>query len=192
MQTIRSFIAIPLSDNVSRGTSRLIGRLRETDDGIKWVPVDNLHLTLKFLGEVDNTLVPKICEVTREICASYGPFELSFAGTGGFPTLEKARVLWVGIQDPSGALVKIVSELEKRFADLGFKPEPRDYTPHLTIGRTRGGGRRASPALIDQLKAEQGIALGEMQVDSIHLMASFLDKTGPTYQVMDRIELLSR
>ncbi len=189
MQTIRSFIAVPLAENVSRGTARLITRLSQVDEGIRWVPVDNLHLTLKFLGEVDNTLVPKICEFSREICEGYEPFELSFAGTGGFPNLNRARILWVGVEDPSGSLVGIVSELESKLADLGFKPEPRDYTPHLTIGRTRSGGRRASEQIIEQMKAEQGTMLGEMEVAQVHLMASFLDKAGPTYQVMDTIDL---
>ena len=189
MQTIRSFIAIPLAENVSRGAARLVKRLADSDDGIKWVPTDNLHLTLKFLGEVDNTLVPKICDVTRTICQSYEPFELSFGQTGGFPSLDKARVLWVGVADPSGSLVGIVGDLESELADLGFKPEPRDYTPHLTIGRTRGGSRRVGQAVIDKVKAEQEITLGEMEVNAIHMMASFLDKSGPTYQVMDTIEL---
>lgn len=189
MQTIRSFIAVPLPENVSRSTARLIKRLSQLDEGIKWVPADNLHLTLKFLGEVDNTLVPRICQVTREICEGYDPFELSFAGTGGFPALEKARVLWVGVADPSGSLVRLVSELETELADLGFKPEPRDYTPHLTIGRTRSGGRRASEKIVEQMTAAQEIVLGEMDVTEVHMMASFLDKTGPTYQVMDTIQL---
>ena len=189
MQTIRSFFAIPLGDNVSRSARRLIQRLSQSDDGIKWVPVDNLHLTLKFLGEVDNTEVPKICAIAREICEGYDPFELSFAGTGGFPSMERARVLYVGVEDPSGSLVGIVSELETELAELGFKPEPRDYTPHLTIGRTRSGGRRASGQMIDRLTAEQGCVLGEMMVDTVQLMASFLEKTGPSYQVMDTIKL---
>ena len=74
-------------------------------------------------------------------------------------------------------------------ADLGFKPEPRDYTPHLTLGRTRSQSRRASGELVDAMKTMSDTALGEMIVDEVNLMASFLDKAGPTYQVMDTIEL---
>lgn len=188
MHTIRSFIAIPLSPSVSRGATRLIERLREAGDGIKRAPLDSLHLTLKFLGDVDNTEVPKICEIIREICGQFEPFELIFAGAGGFPNLEKPRVLYVGVEDTSGSLVEIVAQMETRLADLGFKPEPRDYTPHLTVGRA-GKSRKAIAEVAEKLKTGRPIALGQMDVNTVHLMASFLDKTGPTYQVMDRIEL---
>jgi 2'-5' RNA ligase len=187
MHTIRSFIAIPLSPIVSRGATRLIERLREAGDGVKWVPLDSLHLTLKFLGDVDNTEVPKICQILREICGQFEPFELSFGGTGGFPSLEKPRVLYVGVEDPSGSLVNIVGQLETRLADLGYKPEARDYTPHLTIARA-GKSRKAIAEVAEKL-ATGSIELGQMDVNTVHLMASFLDKTGPTYQVMDRVEL---
>jgi 2'-5' RNA ligase len=189
MQTIRSFIAIPLADHISRRVKRLLVQLKQDDDGIKWVPIDNLHLTLKFLGDVDNTQIPKICDLVREICVGYERFELEFAGTGGFPKLEKPRVLFVGVNDPTGSLVRIVGELEDELSDLGFKPEPRDYTPHLTIGRTRRSGRRAGEQTIARLKSQQSCLMGEMTVDKIHLMASFLDKGGPTYQVMDTISV---
>jgi 2'-5' RNA ligase len=97
--------------------------------------------------------------------------------------------VWVGIDDPSGELTRLATELDKKLADLGFKRESRDYTPHLTLGRTKSGSRRANPEVIERLQQEQDVDLGIMQVSELHLMASFLDKQGPTYQVMDTIEL---
>ncbi|MEE2938090.1 MAG: RNA 2',3'-cyclic phosphodiesterase [Planctomycetota bacterium] len=190
MNTIRSFISIPLAKDVLRGGVRLLQRLSHPGDGIKWVPTDNFHLTLKFLGEVDNTEVPNVCEAIREICQHSTPFELSFAGTGAFPDISRARVVWVGIDDPSGELTRLATELDKKLADLGFKRESRDYTPHLTLGRTKSGSRRANPEVIERLQQEQDVDLGIMQVSKLHLMASFLDKQGPTYHVMDTIELV--
>lgn len=189
MKTIRTFVAIPLSDEVSRKAIRLIERLRHPGDGIKWVPTDNLHLTLKFLGEVDNTEVPAVCQVIQDVCDDREPFELHFAGTGGFPTLQRPRVLYAGIQDQSGSLTEIVSELEIGYADLGFKRESRDYTPHLTLGRAKGGRGRASEELIDRLRSEEQLEFGSMVVDTVHVIASFLDKQGPTYQVMGTVDL---
>lgn len=189
MRTIRSFIAIPLADEVSRNAVRLLKRVRVSGDGIKWVPTDNLHLTLKFLGEVENTEIPSVCDVTRNLCQQYDPFPLRFVGTGGFPNSERPRILYAGVDDSSGALTEIVTRLEKDLAKLGFKPEPRDYTPHLTLGRTRGGSSRASGEVIDRVMAEADSELGTMLVDCVQLYASFLDKHGPTYQVMDTIEL---
>lgn len=189
MKTIRSFIAIPLSPKVNRATVRLIERLRQPDDGIKWVPTDNLHLTLKFLGEVDNTEVPRVCDVLRDICDEFEPFELTFVGTGGLPNIEQPRVLYAGVEDPSQSLTEIVARLERDLAELGFKPEPRDYTPHLTLGRTRGGSRRASSDVVERLRGDESTTLGSMPVDTVQMVASFLDKHGPTYQIMDTIGL---
>lgn len=189
MKTIRSFIAIPLPDDVLRGAVRLIQRLSQPGDGIKWVPTDNFHLTLKFLGEVVNTEVPEVCRVIRHVSGQFEPFELSFAGTGAFPHLDRARVLWVGVEDNTNSLTQLVNQLDAQLADLGFKREARDYTPHLTLGRTKSGSRRANPDVVERLRQEDAIDLGAMNVDEVHLMASFLDKKGPTYQVMDTIPL---
>ncbi|TWU43786.1 2',5' RNA ligase family [Novipirellula aureliae] len=189
MHTIRSFIAIPLSPQVLHNATRLVAKVSEPNDGIRWVPTDNLHLTLKFLGEVDNTEVPEVCNTIREVVDGYSPFELEFAGIGALPSIDRPRVICVYGQDPTGSLCEIVAKLEKRLADQGFKPEPRDYRPHLTLGRTKGGSRRASEEVIEKVKAYQDMKFGQMEVDAVELIASFLEKRGPSYQVMDTIEL---
>jgi 2'-5' RNA ligase len=189
MQTIRSFIAIPVSPGVQSAAKRLINEFKSVDSGIKWVPTENLHLTLKFLGDVDNTEVHEVCKTIRSATAAIDPFELHFRGAGGFPNLEKPRVIYAGVDDPTGQLVQLVADLETRLAGMGFKPEPRDYTPHLTLGRKRGSGGRPDPALIDSIESYSDFELGELVVEEVLLMASFLDKSGPTYQVMDTIEL---
>ena len=187
MKSIRSFIAIPLDPEVSRAAVRLIQRIREPGDGIKWVPTDNLHLTLKFLGDVHNTEVPQVCEVIREVCKVHAPFELKFSGTGGLPSIERARVLYAGVNDASGTLTEIVMALERDLASLGFKPEPRDYKPHLTLGRSKS--RKAGDAVIQRMQQEAGTDLGRMWVADVQMIASFLDKGGPTYQVMDTLDV---
>ena len=174
---------------VRRNCAKLIDRLRQSGDGIKWVPTEHLHLTLKFLGDVDNTAIPDVCRVLGDVCRDIDPFDLSFGGTGGFPNLSRPRVLYAGVEDPSGSLQSMVGRLELDLAKMGFKPEPRDYTPHLTLGRTRSGGRRASGDVVDRLSEQEDVVLGEMVVDTVQLIASFLDKTGPSYQVMDTVEL---
>ncbi len=189
MQTIRSFIAVPLAPDVRRGAVRLIERLSQQGDGIKWVPTDNLHLTLKFLGEVDNVDVPRVCDVLHRVVEQFDPFELDFAGTGGFPDIDRPRILFAGVADQSGSLCRLVGQLETELAELRFKPEPRDYRPHLTLGRTRGGSRRASADVVQRLKDQSQTDLGHMVVDTVQIFASFLDKRGPTYQVMDTVEL---
>ncbi|MEM9646671.1 MAG: RNA 2',3'-cyclic phosphodiesterase [Planctomycetota bacterium] len=189
MQAIRSFIAIPLSKPVERSTAKLIRSLESAGDGIRWVPTDSLHLTLKFLGEVENTEVPSVCNGIRESCGVIDPFELQFVGTGGLPSRDRARVLHVGVKDPSGNLCRLVADLETRMADLGFKPEPRDYVPHLTLGRVRKGFRTPSDDVMKKLASHEDTAWGDFVVDRVLLVASFLEKAGPSYQTMDTIEL---
>jgi len=189
MRTIRTFVAVPLSNEVGHEVRQLVGRLRQPNDGIRWVPPANLHLTLKFLGDVENTDVPAVCQVVRDVCSENDPFELTFGGTGTLPSLRRPRVLYAGVEDSSGTLRAIVADLEQAFAELGFKPEPRDYTPHLTLGRGSRGNRRVSAEAIERLQREDDVELGVMIAEEVHVIASFLDKQGPTYQVMDRVDL---
>lgn len=189
MHTIRSFIAIPLNGEVQRAARKIARELRSENDGMKWVPEDNLHLTLKFLGDVVDRDVPQVCKAIRDCCRSIPSFELEFEGTGGFPNDQRPRVVWAGITGGGEFLIDLVSRLEVELAKLGFKPEPRDYRPHLTLGRVRSGSRSASPEVVAKVVRFKKRRLGIMTVDQIRLYASFLDKEGPTYNVMDTIHL---
>lgn len=190
MQTIRSFISIPIAPGITGAAIKLVKKLKDLDDGIRWVPLDNFHLTIKFLGEVDNTEIHDVSKIIRSITDQIKPFELNFHGAGVMPNPQKPRSIYAGIEDPTGRLVAMVGELEKKLAkEMGFKQEPRDYRPHLILGRTRSNSRRVSPELVDVMSEHSDIEFGQMVVDEVDLMASFLDKGGPTYQVMDTIEL---
>lgn len=187
MNSIRSFIAIPLTNEIAKSAAKMVHRLKEPSDGIKWVPTDNLHLTLKFLGDVHNTEVPKVCEVVQRICDKLDPFDLDFYGAGGLPSEDRARVIHAGVIDETESLTTLVSQLELQLAKLGFKPEARDYRPHLTLGRAKA--RRANADVMTRVAQESTTSLGSMVVEEVQIIASFLDKHGPTYQIMDSIEL---
>lgn len=189
MHTIRSFIAIPLTAEVQRSARRLIRDLRREQDGIKWVPEDNLHLTLKFLGDVVDREVPAVCQAIRQVCRRADPFPLTFATVGGFPTSARPRTIWAGIATGGDELTALVADLETTLAELGFKPEPRDYRPHLTLGRVKSGARTASDEVISRMQQHEQRMLGTMQAEQVKLIASYLDRQGPTYNVMDTIEL---
>ncbi len=189
MHLIRSFIAIPLAGEVQRAAKRMMRDLQGEDDGMKWVPEDNLHLTLKFLGDVVDRDVPAICRVIRECCGDWEPFELEFEGAGSFPNDERPRVIWAGITAGGEELVSLVTTLETGLATLGFKPEPRDYRPHLTLGRVRSGSRSVSSDVIAKVAKFKTRRLGTLPVDQVRLYASYLDKSGPSYHVMDTVRL---
>ena len=146
-------------------------------------------MTLKFLGDVVDRDIPQVCKAIRESCQNVTPFELEFAGTGGFPDDERPRIVWAGIVSGGEFLVELVTGLEAQLAKLGFKPEPRDYRPHLTLGRTRSGSRSASPDVIEKIKRFKRRRLGILPVEEVRLYASFLDKEGTTYNVMDKVPL---
>jgi len=189
MHLIRSFIAIPLTGEVHRAAKKIARELQGEKDGMRWVPLDNLNLTLKFLGDVVDRDVPRVCRVIRTCCQSFEPFELVLEGTGGFPNDERPRSVWAGIVEGGQTLVELVSRLEEDLAKLGFKPEPRDYRPNLTLGRVRSGSRVASDDVVAKIKRFKQRKLGLLEVSEVLLYASYLDKEGPSYNVMDTIRL---
>ena len=188
MQRIRSFISIPLPAEIKNSVAKFIRKLSSEDDGIRWVPDEQFSLLLKHLGDVENVEVPDICNVVRDVVEDLEPFELIFGGFGGFPTLDKPRTLYAGIQDPTGTLCQLAESLDVELAELGFKREPRDYRPHLAIGRIKGSRKRASEAVLERLQEKADPQFGEMIADEIEMIGSFLDKRGPSYHVMDTIE----
>ena len=189
MKTIRTFLAIPLPNDLADAASDWMDQTRRDGDAMKWVPDDNLHLTLKFLGEVENVETPRVCSALQSICDDFDPFELIFQGADGLPALDRARVLTVKIDDPTGKLIELVARIEDAYADLGFKREPRDYRPHLTLGRARSNVRKASDEVLERWSANADDQLGEMTVKTVQVIGSFLEKRGPTYNVMDTITL---
>lgn len=188
MQKIRSFIAIPLPEEIQQSAGRMIDRLSPLETGIKWLDQENLHLTLKFLGDVDNRDLIDVCKAMRHCCQDVPPFMLNFRGIGGFPDLHRARVVWAGVEDPSGALFELAQRIDETMADLRFKREFRDYQPHLTLGRLKKGSR-VSEEFSNTALDLQANELGSMQVHRVHLCGSFLERGGPTYNVMDHVEL---
>jgi RNA 2',3'-cyclic 3'-phosphodiesterase len=188
MQTIRTFIALPIEDAIRQRAKTLIDRCAQAMSGIRWVEPSTMHVTLKFLGDVDNRQVPAVCRVAQRLAEPLPPFHLQFRGVGGFPQLQRANVLWIGVIQGQEVLEPLVAAMETEYAKLGFKPEPRSYRAHLTIGRLPSG-RKPSDALLQAMERFAGADFGTMCASQINVMASYLEKQGPTYNVMDRIML---
>jgi RNA 2',3'-cyclic 3'-phosphodiesterase len=189
MQTIRTFIAIPLPPDIQRRVGTLVDRLRRLDEGhIKWVPNESLHLTLKFLGDVDNRAVPEICKVLRQECSDCDRFDLVFQGVGAFPDIYRARVVWVGVVAGGEHLTPLVQRLESSLAEIGYKREPRPYQAHLTIGRLKTG-RRLNNEVAEMLAKQQENEFGAVSVSEVHLVASYLERRSASYTIMDRVAL---
>jgi RNA 2',3'-cyclic 3'-phosphodiesterase len=186
---VRTFIAVPLPQDCHRLLSRLQSEMRAMEADVRWTAVPSIHLTLKFLGEIDPDLVPKLAPALRSATASFSPFGLSLRGLGGFPNLRSPRVLWCGIEGDTEGLHRLQNAVEQTCASFGFEPEAREFHPHLTLGRVQG--KRNLQRVLDYIKIgsdfEQPFA-----VDRVHLYRSVLTPRGANYSVLETIELIRK
>ena len=150
---------------------------------VRWVRPQGIHLTLKFLGEILASKVDTVSVAMVGACAAYAPFSLSIRGLGCFPNLRRPRVLWVGVEEPTGVLAALQRDVERALAPLGFPPETRPFSPHLTLGRVKGGARGKIEVLGDAVGRTKA-RVGEMPVAAIHLMRSDLLPGGAVYTAL--------
>ncbi len=190
MPMIRTFIAVELSDEVRKRAGHLVERLSQTSVKVKWVAPENMHLTLKFLGDVPEGKSAAVCEATTEAVREIPAFDATCVGAGAFPTTKRPRTIWLGMGRGAEELGKLQMAIEKALKRIGFPPEGRRYTPHLTVGRVRGGGKELS-ALGDLLCQHGDFLGGDSRIDQATIFASELTPTGPVYTVLGRAHLRS-
>ncbi len=185
---LRSFVALELNEEVRAALTELLRQLQRTNAAVKWVEPHNLHLTLKFLGEVPEEQVPTIVEVLRTIAASTRPFSFTVCRTGGFPDLKRPRVLWVGVEAPPN-LLQLQRQVEQGMAQLGFAPEDRPYHPHITLGRVKAmaGVERVRAILSEHAETLFGV----VKVSHLTLFRSDLSREGPTYTPLAQLPFSS-
>lgn len=178
--TLRCFIAIELENNIQDRLSELQSELRKSGADVKWVKKENIHLTLKFLGEIKQDSINKLKEALDEICIHHKNFIIALGGVGAFPKLVFPRILWVGIISGEGKIVDIAKDLENSLEKINFKKETRPFSAHITIGRNRSNLNRIH--LIEQLRKNKNWGNFPMAVNKITLLKSTLTSTGPIYE----------
>ncbi len=180
----RTFIAVALPEPLRARIVDLQDRIAGSVEHVKWVEAENIHLTLKFLGEVDEGDLYEVCKVAQRAVAGQSRFTMTVAGCGAFPNAARPRVVWCGVRDGAPELIAIHADLEQALRPLGCPREDRPFTPHITIGRFRRTA--ANPGLeqaIERLRSWEG---GSVDVAEILVMASQLTSDGPVYSVMGR------
>ena len=183
MSLLRAFIAIELPAHVCDAIQKQTARLRQTlgNDLIRWVPTQNMHLTLKFLGDTTTAYLDFLKQLLAREANSHPQFDLQLGGLGAFPSSRRPRLLWVGIHAPTN-LASLQRGIETGAIRLGYEQEERNFSPHLTIGRVR---QTASPLDLQKVRAAlDTIQLGNIgiaRVDSIHLFKSDLQPGGSIY-----------
>lgn len=191
MNQIRTFIAIDLPLLLQESIENQTARLRQTlgDDVIRWVSPHNMHLTLKFLGNVPAAHLDFLKQLLAQAAGSTPQFDMQIGGIGSFPNSKRPRVLWVGLHAPA-SLASLQKMIEDGANRLGYEKEERPFSPHLTLGRVRQGVDMSTLQKITHtLSSIQLGKIGTARVDSVHLYKSDLNSEGSVYTKLFSIPL---
>ncbi|MBD3382463.1 MAG: RNA 2',3'-cyclic phosphodiesterase [candidate division Zixibacteria bacterium] len=183
---MRCFIAVKISAEQKDRIASIIDDFRREDVRVKWVKPENLHVTLKFLGEVDEHNLPDMFSALEKSLTSCKEFDFSLKGLGCFPNRRRPRVIWVGIDEGAPELKKLAGDIDRTMQEFGFKPEKRGFSAHLTIGRVKDPrGIEVLTNRFDDIK----FVSDSCTIDEIVFYQSILKPEGPTYVPQKRIKL---
>lgn len=182
MSLLRAFIALEIPFEIREAIYNATAPLQKwIGSGVRWVPLENMHLTLKFLGDVSPANVEMLSQMLHAEASLFHCFDLRLSGLGSFPNLKRPRVIYIGIQAPA-ALEALHRGIESASRRLGYETEERGFSPHLTIGRVKHASRVTEQQTIRRALEETRIdLLGIARVDSVHLYKSDLKPSGSVY-----------
>ncbi|NJD61893.1 MAG: RNA 2',3'-cyclic phosphodiesterase [Deltaproteobacteria bacterium] len=184
---MRAFIGIGLPPECRRAITDAVSPFRSRRLPVAWTPEPNLHVTLKFLGEIPQERVEEIASRLQDAGQGIPPFDLLVEGAGGFPSLRSPRVLWIGIREPLELVGELHENMENALSGAGFPREERPFHPHITVGRARG---RIPPAWGEEYsRVLSGQRFGTVGVSSFQLYESRLSPRGAAYAVLRDIPL---
>ena len=194
METIRSFIALELPGEVKETVALIIKRLRPAQHRyVKWVVPESTHLTIKFLGNIFPSQIAQITDIMKTAAGRVPAIELKLGGLGMFPGEHRPRVIWVALEGNTEPLAAMQREIEKALEPMGFAPENRAFTPHLTLGRVRDNAssdeRREIAGVVKDKKIDYE---STFTLKEISLMKSTLTPTGAIYNRIDSAPFLAK
>ena len=185
-ERIRSFISFDLPDEqILKRMVSVQAKLSEARADLKLVNPNNIHITLRFLGEVSSEIIEHVIEEMGHVKAP--SFDVEFKGVGTFPNIRNPRVIWVGIEKGASELSEIYGQLEPKLRKIGLIPDKKGFSPHLTIARVRSGRNRSE--LVNILGDLKLYDFGVMRADILRLKKSTLTPTGPIYSTIHEIKL---
>ncbi len=185
--TIRTFVAIEIDKEIKDRILEFLNQLKKVDADVKWVASENIHITLKFIGYIDEKILPALNKTINDITSCLRSFSIKIEDVGVFPTLKKPRIIFVCARDKENNLLKLYEELENRLEVLGIKRESRKYVGHITLGRIKS--QKNIPKLIDTLNSRSGHFFGQEKANYISLIQSKLTPSGPVYTRLKNFEL---
>lgn len=187
---MRTFIAIELSEPIRNALSQIEAHLKYSGADVKWVREENIHLTLKFLGEIPEENIAKIKSILDEIGKSTPPFEISIKDIGAFPKIENLRVIWVGLDKGADESKILAERIDEALSKIGFQKETRAFAAHLTIGRVRSAKNKET---LKEKVLSAGNSILNTQysqlISSIILFQSTLKPDGSVYTKLHEARL---
>ncbi len=180
---VRSFIAVTIPSASAERLRVAQERLREAEPRIKWVNPDGFHITLKFLGGVEQKRLQALWSDVCEALEGVAGFAMHFQGIGAFPNPNRARVVWVGVTDGAAELTEIAKRIEQVSSEHEFEMETRPFAAHMTLGRAREPA--PNPVLAEAMREMAGAELGRVTVDRVLLMRSELTRQGAIYHELE-------
>jgi len=182
MPAIRAFIAVEINNQVKQKISNLISILKKSDSDAKWATEDQMHLTLKFLGNVNKDKIQEISDAMSVISNNFKSFAVSFSEIGAFPDTSHPRVIWLGIDKGAKDLKMLNDKTEAALKKLGFAEESREFEPHLTLARIRSSKNISNLIkLIGEISCDIG---DEVPIHKLTLFQSSLNPKGAVYSVL--------
>jgi 2'-5' RNA ligase len=183
-ETIRSFIAFDINNQeILKRLAEAQAKLAKTGADLKLVETQNIHVTMRFLGDIQPNMVEKIHGEMKQV--AFSPFDVEIRGAGAFPNTKYARVVWAGIQQGADELRNVFNQLEPRLRKLGFRPDSKGFSPHMTIARVRTGRNKSELAsCLDELADHE---FGILRADCLKLKKSLLTPRGPTYSTLKEV-----
>ena len=176
---MRCFIAISLPYELKAKISGIQEKLKAAGADVSWTRPEGMHLTLKFFGEIEDKRIPKIEKALDAVVNGIPTFTLSVSGMGTFPDMRRPRVIWIGLKEDGGNLLRLQKGVEEELKKTGFPSEDRRFTPHITLGRIRSNKNTDKLLrLIEEGKVEE---LGSFDVSEVHLIKSELKPAGAEY-----------
>jgi 2'-5' RNA ligase len=185
---IRTFVAVEISPSVRQRAGELVEKCQALGIEAKWVALENMHITLQFLGNIRENLVPLVCRAVFKAVERIPPFDVICHGVGAFPNAERPRIIWMGMTAGRDELIQLQAAVEEALEGIGFRGEARRFEPHLTIGRLRSSSVGLS-TLAEFVAAHHDYDGSAFDVSEVLVVSSELGKQGPRYEILGRAEL---
>jgi 2'-5' RNA ligase len=179
---VRTFIALPLPADAHEMLEELQRPMLDLGADVRWTPIESVHLTVKFLGEIEHSVLPPLTDAIRRVAADSGRFSVRLHGVGAFPNLRAPNILWCGIQGDMERLQALQQGVESACAKLGFPPEERPFAPHLTLGRVRS--RRNLRPLLNCIRINSLLEC-VTGIERINLYQSSLSPRGAIHTILE-------